>query len=81
MNPNQAYDCGKPRGWIKAVGWKDGAKKWPCAYKAVQDFTISNQEMGEMVGLVDLDGKKVDDVVEDWIKANKAKWSQWTQCK
>ena len=62
MNPNMAYDCGKPRGWIKAVGWADGEKKWPCAYKAIQNFQITNQDMGEMVGLVDLEGKKVDAV-------------------
>jgi glycine betaine/proline transport system substrate-binding protein len=47
----------------------------------VQNFQITNQDMGEMVGLVDLEGKKVDAVVEDWITANKGKWSQWTQCK
>ena len=27
VNPDMAYDCGKPRGWIKAVGWKPTAKK------------------------------------------------------
>ena len=64
MNPDMAYDCGKPRGWIKAVGWKGGEEKWPCAYQAVRNFQISNQEMGGMVGEVDLEGKKVDDVVE-----------------
>jgi len=27
INPNMAYDCGKPFGWIKKVGWKGGEKK------------------------------------------------------
>ncbi len=80
MNSDMAYDCGKPRGWIRAVGWKGGEKKWPCAYQAVRNFQISNQEMGGMVGEVDLEGKKVDAVVEAWIKNNKAKWSKWTEC-
>ncbi|MDH3377189.1 MAG: ABC transporter substrate-binding protein [Gammaproteobacteria bacterium] len=79
-NSAMAYDCGKPRGWIKKVGWKAGEAKWPCAYQAVRNFKITNQEMGQMVGEVDLDGKKVDDVVEAWITDNKDTWQAWTQC-
>ncbi len=80
LNPNMAYDCGKPRGWIKKVGWKGGEDKWPCAYHAIRHFTIDNQAMGTMVGEVDLDGKSVDEVVEAWLNANVATWSEWTQC-
>lgn len=80
VNPNMAYDCGKPRGWIKKVGWKGGEDKWPCAYNAIRNFTIDNQAMGTMVGEVDLDGKSVEDVVEAWMNANKDTWSAWTQC-
>lgn len=80
INPNMAYDCGKPRGWIKKVGWKGGEDKWPCAYNAIRNFTIDNQAMGTMVGEVDLDGKSVEDVVEAWLNANKDTWSAWTQC-
>ncbi len=79
-NTQEAYDCGKPRGWIKKVGWADGEKKWPCAYSTIRNFTIDNTSIGEMVGEVDLDGKSVDDVVEAWIKANEGTWTAWTQC-
>ena len=79
-NSGMAYDCGKPRGWIKKVGWKGGESKWPCAYRAVRNFKITNQDMGTMVGEVDLDGKKVDDVVEAWLTDNKDTWQAWTQC-
>jgi glycine betaine/proline transport system substrate-binding protein len=80
LNPDMAYDCGKPRGWIKKVGWKGGEKKWPCAYQAVRNFKVSNQEIGEMIGEVDLEGKDVDQVVEAWISKNKDRWSKWTEC-
>lgn len=80
MNKKAAYDCGKPRGWIKKVGWKAGEKKWPCAYKAVRGFRIDNQAMGNMIVEVDLEGKKVDDVVENWINKNEAVWKKWTAC-
>ena len=52
VNPDLAYDCAKPRGWIKKVGWKEGEAKWPCAYEAVRNFRIDNQSMGEMIGEV-----------------------------
>ena len=79
-NPDMAYDCGKPRGWIKKVGWKDGAQKWPCAYEAVRNFKIDNQSMGEMIGRVDLDGASVDDVVADWVAKNEGTWQEWIAC-
>ena len=80
VNPDMAYDCGKPRGWIKKVGWKGGEDKWPCAYSAIRAFTIDNQAMGTMVGEVDLDGKTVEEVVEAWLDANRDTWTAWTQC-
>jgi len=80
LNTNEAYDCGKPRGWIKKVGWKGGEEKWPCAYQAIRNFKTDNQTIGTMVGEVDLDGKKMEDVVETWLKANESTWKAWTQC-
>jgi len=79
-NPNMAYDCGKPHGWIKKVGWKAGEQKWPCAYQAVRNFHMENPEIGAMIGAVDLDGKSVDDVVEAWIKKNGPTWKKWGAC-
>lgn len=79
-NANETYDCGKPSGWIKKVGWKAGEEKWPCAYKAVKAFTIDNMQVGTMVGEVDLEGKKLEDVVDSWLKDNESTWKAWTQC-
>jgi len=35
--------------------------------------------MGKMIADVDLNGKKVEDVVAQWIRSNKGRWSQWLQ--
>ncbi len=78
-NPNMKYDCGKPFGWIKKVGWKGGEKKWPGAYKAVRNFHIENDEMSALIVDVDLKGRKVDEVVAGWIKDNEARWKKWLQ--
>lgn len=76
-NPDKAFDCGKPHGWIKAVGWAGGEKKWPAAYKAIRNFTMTNQAMGEMIAKVDLDGQPVETVVQEWMDKNEDTWKSW----
>jgi glycine betaine/proline transport system substrate-binding protein len=77
INPDLAYDCGKPRGPIWKVSWAGVEDKWPGAYKAIKAFNISNDEMGEMVAAVDLEGSTVDAVVAEWMSANEARWQDW----
>ena len=73
----KAYDCGKPVGPIWKVGWKGLADKWPGAAKIIKAFTISNDEVGEMVAKVDLDGDSIDSVVAQWMTDNKNVWKAW----
>ena len=77
LNPDLAYDCGKPHGPIWKVGWAGVKDKWPKAYAAIKAFTINNDEMGQMITEVDLNGKSVDDVVAAWMGANEARWKEW----
>jgi glycine betaine/proline transport system substrate-binding protein len=79
-NPDMAYDCGKPFGWIKKVGWKGGEDIWPCAYEAIRNFRIDNQAMGALIIEVDLEGKPLEDAVEGWIQANEGTWREWGAC-
>jgi glycine betaine/proline transport system substrate-binding protein len=78
-NASMAYDCGKPFGWIKKVGWKGGEAKWPAAYKAVRAFAIDNATVSAMIVKVDIDGMTVEDVVKEWMAANQATWQAWTK--
>ncbi|MDR0807752.1 MAG: ABC transporter substrate-binding protein [Gemmobacter sp.] len=77
INPEAAYDCGKPTGPIWKVGWKGVAEKWPGAAKAIEAFHITNDEMSAMIGKVDLDGGKIEDVVAEWMTVNEPTWSGW----
>lgn len=77
INPDAAYDCGKPRGPIWKAGWSGLADKWPSAAQTIENFKITNEDMGAMVADVDLNGKSVDDVVAAWMTANKDTWSGW----
>jgi len=79
VNPDKAYDCGKPFGWIKKVAWAGMEDKWPAAYKAVKAFRIENDAIGELIAKVDLEGKKVETVVKEWMKNNPDTWKSWTE--
>ena len=77
VNPDKAYDCGKPRGPIWKAAWAGMQEKWPHAYEIVQAYTLNNDEMSAMVGEVDLDGKSVEEVVDEWMNANEDRWKAW----
>lgn len=77
INPDAAYDCGKPRGPIWKVAWSGVEDTWPGAAAAIKAFTISNADMGAMVAEVDLNGKSVDDTVAAWMAENEATWMAW----
>ena len=77
VNPDMAYDCGKPRGPIWKAAWAGMQDKWPGAYDIVSAYTLSNEEMSAMIGKADLDGVDIDTVVSDWMTTNKDRWSGW----
>ncbi len=78
-NPNAAYDCGKPRGPIWKVTWVGVKDKWPGAYKAIEAFNVSNDEMSAMISAVDLDKRPLEEVVAEWMTANESRWQSWIQ--
>ncbi len=79
VNPDMAYDCGKPRGPIWKVAWSGVKDKWPGAHDAITKFKISNEDMGAMVAAVDLEGKDLDAVVAEWMNNNEATWKAWIE--
>lgn len=79
INPDAAYDCGKPVGPIWKVAWSGVEEKWPGAVAAIKAFDIGNEAMGALITQVDLDGVSVDDAVAEWLSANEETWSGWIQ--
>ena len=47
--------------------------------KAIRNFKINNDEMSQLIVQVDLEKKKLEDVVAAWIKDNEARWKAWLQ--
>ena len=76
-NKSATHDCGKPSGPIWKVGWAGLKDKWPGAHKAIKAFALDNDEMSQMIVAVDLEGKKIEDVVADWIAKNESRWKPW----
>ncbi len=77
LNPDLAYDCAKPRGPIWKVAWTGLKDRWPSAHDAITAFSMTNEEMGDMIARVDLDGEAIEAVVGDWMTANEDRWSAW----
>ena len=44
---------------------------------AITAFNVSNDEMGDMIAKVDLEGETVDAVVAAWMEANADRWKGW----
>jgi glycine betaine/proline transport system substrate-binding protein len=79
VNPDAAYDCGKPHGEIWKYGWAGFKDKWPVAHKIAKNFTIDTAELNAMVGEVDLDKKSIDDVADAWIAKHAADIKKWAE--
>ena len=79
VNPDKAYDCGKPFGDIWKFAWGGMKDKWPVAHKVAKAYQIDVNELNAMSGQVDLDGKTIEEVAAAWVDANEAKWKAWAQ--
>ncbi len=71
------FDCEKPSGPIVKLENVDLAAKFPHATKLMQQFTMTNADYDAMVGEVDVDGKSVDAVADEWIAQHQDQWSRW----
>jgi glycine betaine/proline transport system substrate-binding protein len=77
INPDMAYDCGKPHGEIWKYGWAEMKNIWPVAYHIAKNYTIDAKELGLLAGQVDLENKSIEEVAEAWVNANEGKWRAW----
>jgi glycine betaine/proline transport system substrate-binding protein len=79
VNPDMAYDCGKPHGEIWKTAWIGMKDKWPVAHQVAVNYTIDAKELGLLGAEVDLEGKSIEEVAQAWVDANESVWSKWTE--
>jgi glycine betaine/proline transport system substrate-binding protein len=79
INPDMAYDCGKPHGEIWKYSWGGMKDKWPGAYKIAKAYTIPVEDLNALSGQVDLENKTMDEVADAWIAKNQATIDGWSK--
>jgi glycine betaine/proline transport system substrate-binding protein len=79
LNPDLAYDCGKPHGEIWKYVWGGMKEKWPVAYNITKNYVISTDDLNGLSGQVDLESKSMDEVADAWIAKNQAAIDGWAK--
>ncbi len=74
INPDKAFDCGKPHGDIFKYTSAETKKKWPGAYEVLKKLKIDGPELNLMVKEVDVDGKPLDEVVAAYVTKHKGEY-------
>jgi glycine betaine/proline transport system substrate-binding protein len=77
MNPNETHDCGLAAPRTQKFAWPGMKDKWPAAYRFLKNYKISNETQIPMMKAVDVDSKKLEDVVKAWVDQNEAVWKPW----
>ena len=73
-NPNAVNDCDFAPTRIFKAGWSGFAEKWPAAYEILDNYKLSTEQQQPLMGAVDVDGRKVEEVVAEWMAANETTW-------
>ena len=77
FDANKTGDCGFAQAGIGKVVWKGFKDKWPGAYKLVDAMSIDNETQNLMMLEIDSKGRKLEEVVAEWIGNNEASWKPW----
>jgi len=79
VNPNEAGDCGLPVTEIIKIAWVGFEGKWPAAFRFLKNYTMNVDDQIAMMFAVDVEGRKLDTVVKEWVEKNEAKWQPWVK--
>jgi glycine betaine/proline transport system substrate-binding protein len=78
QNPDKRYDCGNPKGaWLKKGVWAGMKDKWPCAFKTVQNYNLTNPQIAEMAALVVTEDIEPDAAAKRWLADNQDLADNW----
>ena len=58
---------------------KDVATKWPGAFKLMEVISIDNATQNTLMLEIDNKGRKIEEVVAEWVDANEATWGSWVE--
>ena len=79
-NPDAIYDCGAPEaGYLKKVGSKAIAEKWPTADAILRKVSFTNPQIAAAAAMVDVDGMTPEEAASKWVADNEAVWKTWVE--
>ncbi|MBY6141778.1 ABC transporter substrate-binding protein [Leisingera daeponensis] len=73
-NPDAVNDCDFAPSRIFKAAWSGMEETWPAAYEILSNYTLAVEDQQPMMGAIDVDGGKVEEVVAEWMAANEGKW-------
>lgn len=73
-NPNATHDCDFAPTRIFKAGWSGMEEKWPAAYEILSNYTLDVADQQPLMGMIDVDGKSVEEAVAAWMSENEGKW-------
>ncbi len=71
--------CGFQQASIDKIANKDFASKWPGAARLYAAMSIDNTTQNALMLEIDNKGRKLEEVVAEWIVANEATWAPWVK--
>lgn len=78
-NPDGVDDCSFPQAKVVKAAWSGMEKTWPAAFKVLKTFQFDGAEQSKLVHEIDQKGRKLDEVVAEWLKQHEADWKSWTE--
>ncbi len=73
-NPNATADCDFIPTRIFKAGWAGMKDKWPAAYEILEGYMLATEDQQPLMGAIDVDGRPLEEVVDEWMAANESKW-------
>lgn len=70
-------DCGYPPDVLRKVFWSGLSEYAPDAHAFLKNFRLSNEDQITMMGLVEIQGKTVEEAARWWIGQNSEVWKPW----
>ncbi len=78
VNKTFLHDCGNPKkGWLKVVVWKNMQKKWPCAFRFLENLELTTLDLGRMAYSIDFEKKSYEQAANEWVNKNRNRWLHW----
>ena len=71
--------CGFQQASIDKIASKDFAKKWPGAARLYEAMSIDNATQNALMLEIDNKGRKLEEVIAEWVNANEATWGPWVK--